>query len=81
MVTVTIQIMGGGSVDASPGGPCDTGSCAFAVPVSTAMTLTATGHGSNVFLMWTTSQCGGQNSVCHFAPATSTTVGVKFGHD
>ncbi len=79
-VTVTIQIQGGGSVDASPGTNCPSGTCQFQVPVSTPITLTAIDHGNNRFEMWTTSQCAGQSSVCHFAPASSTTVGVTFGH-
>lgn len=81
MVVVTIQISGGGSVDATPGTACSSGTCQFEVPVSAAVTLTAVDHGNNVFDMWTTPACAGQDHVCHFAPAVSTTVGVKFVHD
>lgn len=79
-VQVKVMIAGGGSVLASVGAECDSGTCTYSVDKDTQVTLTAVDHGANRFKEWG-GACTGGNRTCQFtASASVTTASATFDH-
>ena len=76
-VTVTLSGTGSGQVTSSPAGINCPGTCAYAYPAGTAITLTASPTVGSRFQSWTGQFCGGPGT-CQITLVEDMTVGADF---
>jgi hypothetical protein len=86
MVRLTVQIMGKGSVIVDGVGACssqdpDKGNCMYDVVAGAPLTAQANPiDASDVFAMWGSMTCAGQDARCQFTPVIATVIAARFGH-
>ena len=85
-VRLTVQVMGKGSVTIEGIGTCssldpDRGNCVYNVVPGAPLTAEATSiTTTDVFAMWSSVTCAGQDASCQFTPVIATVIAARFGH-
>jgi len=85
-VRLTVQITGKGSVIVEGVGACSSqdpskGNCMYDVVAGAPLTAQANPiTTTDVFAMWSSVTCAGQDASCQFTPVIATVIAARFGH-